>query len=122
MGFMMGWMTPDENRKGTKSGKGRPSKVVGVKGKKVVESIALRKFKKGQWSNEANRPNLDAWEEVQNMEAGPKHKACENLAHREVDSAKEKKLKVEKGTKTLSMLFAAHLGSAEVAKQPCRKQ
>lgn len=122
MGFMMGWITPDENRKGAKSGKGRPSKAIGEKGKKVVGSIALRKFKKGQWANKANRPNFDAWEETQNMGAGPKHKTCENLAHREVDSAREKKLKVEKETKTLSMLFAAHLGSVEVDKQPRREQ
>ena len=35
---------------------------------------------------------------------------------------KEKRLKIEEETKKLSMLFAMHVGSAEVAGQPLRVQ
>ena len=53
---------------------------------------------------------------------GQKRKA-EGRGCSEVGVAKiEKKQKVEDETKKLSMLFATHLGSAEVAGQPRRVQ
>lgn len=36
--------------------------------------------------------------------------------------SREKKVKFEEETKKLSALLATHLGSAEVAEQPCREQ
>ena len=122
MGFMMGWKATNENRKGTKSGKGRPSKVLGEKRKKVFGPVAQNEIKKGQWARLTNRPKIDAMEEVQNIGDGPKRKTSENMDQKKVNTVREKKLKVEEETKRLSVLFATHLGSAEVAKQPHREQ
>ena len=53
---------------------------------------------------------------------GPKRKAeGEGCAEGGVIEV-EKKQKVNDETKRLSVLFATHLGSAEVARQPCRVQ
>ena len=119
MGFTIRWKATDKIGKGAKSGKGRPSKVLGKKGKKVIGPVAQKEIKKGQWSRLTNRPKIDViMEEVQNMEDGPKRKTSEKMDQGEVNIDREKKLKVEKETKRLSALFATHLGLAEVAKQP----
>ena len=110
MGFTIGWKATDENRKGAKSVKGRPSKVLGEKGKKVIRPVAQKEIKKGQWARLTNRPKIDVMEEVQNMRDGPKHKTSEKMDQGEVNIDKEKKLKVEEETKRLSALFATHLG------------
>ena len=47
MGFTIGWKATDENRKGAKSVKDRPSKVLGEKGKKVIRPVAQKEIKKG---------------------------------------------------------------------------
>ena len=47
-----------------------------------------------------------------------KGRGCSKVGVAEI----EKKQKVEDETKKLSMLFATHLGSAEVAGRPCRVQ
>ena len=44
--------------------KGRPSKVLGEKGKKVIRPVAQKEIKKGQWARLTNRPKIDVMEEV----------------------------------------------------------
>lgn len=113
MGFTMGWKATDENSKGTKSGKGRPSKILGEKGKKVSGPVAQKEIKNSQWARLTNRPKIDVMEEVQNMGDGLKCKTSQKMDQGEV--YREKKLKVEKETKRLSVLFTTHLGLAKVA-------
>lgn len=64
MGFTIGWKATDENRKGAKLVKDRPSKVLGEKGKKVIRPVAQKEIKKGQWARLTNRPKIDVMEEV----------------------------------------------------------
>ena len=56
---------------------------------------------------------------MQMIEAGSKRKSNGFEAH---DGEKEKKLKVDEEAKNLGILFAKHLGAAEVAEQACRAQ
>ena len=55
-------------------------------------------------------------------EVGPKRKAEGRGCSEEGVFESDKKQKVDDETKKLSMLFATHLGSAEVAGQPRRVQ
>ena len=56
---------------------------------------------------------------MQMIEAGSKRKSNGFEAH---DGEKEKKPKVDEEARNLGILFAKHLGVAEVAKQPCQAQ
>ena len=60
--------------------------------------------------------------EAQGSEVGMKSKTEGLDGSKEGKVENEKKQKVEEETKTLSMLFATHLGVAKVAKQPRQPQ
>ena len=61
-------------------------------------------------------------EKVMKDEVGFKCKVEKVDSLRGGNHDKEKRLKIEEETKKLSMLFATHVGSAEVAGQPLRVQ
>jgi len=56
------------------------------------------------------------------MESDPKRKCDAIKTDLTEVTGKEKKQRLDEETRSLNILMATHLGSAEVAKQPCRVQ
>nr|POE93788.1 hypothetical protein CFP56_41660 [Quercus suber] len=75
MGFTMGWKATEENRKGTKSGKGKPSKILGEKGKKSTALTFSKQIEEGEEKEavpfrvyvclEECRTKLEAWNKTE---------------------------------------------------------
>lgn len=74
--------------------------------------------KKGCWTKLTDRPNGDRDHGMHVVEVGSKRK--NNVGDTVVTSEgdKEKKLKMDEEARRLGILFATHLGAAEVTKQP----
>ena len=93
-----------------------------MSGKKGIGPGPQSDLKKGQWTRVTNRLNSDLRETIMHGAEGLKRKAKEIQGSEEPNTEKEKKQKREEETKKLSVLFATHLRSAEVAEQPRWRQ
>ena len=56
------------------------------------------------------------------MEYGSKEKRGAGCMHIDIEEGSEKRLKVDEEVSTLNVILATHLGSVEVAGQPCQDQ
>ena len=116
---MLGWNKSKDFQKGGRKVKDKG--VVAKKGGKVLE-VELKLdggSKKGDWTRLAKRDSKEGDHGMQVAEAGSKRKSNGVESH---DGEKEKKPKVDEEARNLGILFAKHLGVAEVAKQPCQAQ
>lgn len=117
-GFQVGWVEKKVGPKGVKSGKkeglkksldlkavtcGPSNKVNGSQG-----------IKKGSWTRLPHKPMENMEVEAQGSGIGMKRKTKGVDGSEEGRVDNEKKQKMEEDTKKLSMLFATHLGAAEV--------
>lgn len=91
LGFSIGRIAIDKQRKSAKSGKIKASKRVGKKVKIGIEPDSQKDTKKGQWTRITNRPNFDLMEEAIHGAEGLKRKASESQIHEESNIVKEKK-------------------------------
>ena len=120
--FVMGWADPNAKNKKGKQGKGK--KVLVEAGNKVATGGPnfSPPSTKGSWTRQLTRPMQESHVHLIQEEVGSKRKLEEPTTLNEHGNEGEKRLKVTEETKKLSALFATHLGSAEVAKQPRRVQ
>nr|POE98037.1 hypothetical protein CFP56_45418 [Quercus suber] len=121
--FQMGWVEEKDNNKGKKTA----GKKVGLKNAQAQNKASggpNRKPndspgpKKGSWTRILHKPKECMEIEAHGIEVGIKRKTEGPEGLQEERGDVEKKQKVDEETKQLSMLFATHLGAAEVAKQP----
>ena len=125
-GFQVGWAEKKVGTKGAKSRKKEgPKKSMGLKnvtcGPNNKPNVSQGP-KKGNWTRLPHMPKENMEVEAQGSEVGMKSKTEGLDGSKEGKVENEKKQKVEEETKTLSMLFATHLGVAKVAKQPRQPQ
>ena len=120
--FSMGWSEASEKKTKVKSS---PSKQVS-KGSNVSAeeggAVLSKGNKKGTWTRLRCKPNIEQMQIEKVENSGPKRKAEKGRNAEEDGIVIEKKQKVDEETKRLSVLFATHLGSAEVAGQPRQVQ
>ena len=117
---MGGWSEPKSSNKEGKVGRRKITKY--DKGVEVATEgpISISEQKKGCWARRTSRPMQDDIEKVMKDEVGFKRKVEKVDSPGGGNHDKEKRLKTEKETKKLSMLFAMHVGLVEVAGQPSR--
>ena len=111
VGFSVGWAEVSEKRKNGKIGHSKHAPAAG----KNDGADLTKEHKNGTWTRLPCRPNNEQMlmDKVENL--GPKRKAEGGGSVEESVFENEKKHKVDDETKRLSILFAIHLGSVEVA-------
>ena len=120
--FSMGWTETSDKRKNVKLGHSKQASKGSVTVVRTDGPDLTKEHKKGTLTRLPCRPNTEQMQMDKKENLGPKRKAeGEGCAEGGVIEVK-KKQKVDDETKRLSVLFATHLGSAQVAGQPCRVQ
>ena len=125
-GFQMGWSEKKAGNKEVKTGKKEGQKKQLV----LKDSISgpnnkpngPQKITKGSWTRFPYKPLENMEVEAQGSGIGMKRKTDGAEGSEEGRVGNEKKQKLEEEAKKLSMLFATHLGAAEVANQLRRAQ
>nr|POE85857.1 uncharacterized protein CFP56_18206 [Quercus suber] len=122
VGFSVGWAEVAEKKKIMKSGQNKKIPKGSIEAGRTDGIEPIKEHKKGTWTRLPCRSNSEQMVMDNPEDLGPKRKAVGRGCSEEGLSEFEKKQKVDVETKKLSMLFATHLGSAEVAGQPRRVQ
>lgn len=120
--FELGWAKAKDKNKSGKKVKGKGLDV--QRGDKEPE----RGPKIGSWPKNGCWTRLTTWANGEGdhvmhvVESGSKRKNNVESMAESNEGEREKKLKVDEEARSLSILFATHLGAAEVAKQPRQDQ
>lgn len=122
LGGTTGQFATDDQKKSANVGESKTTKGPGGSGKIGVGLGPQCDSKRGQRIRVFNRPNSNLREEAMFGAEGLKRKAKELQGSEEPKTEKEKKQKTEEEAKRVSVLSATHLGLAEVAEQPRRRQ
>ena len=117
-GFQIGWVENNKANKGRRSENKSKSTGIELGLNRPIQEAGARA--KGTWVR-INRPAMGKEEIIEHKE-GPKRKNNVQITEEGLVQENEKKVRLEKDTKDLSLPLASEYGSAEVARQPRRVQ
>ena len=117
-GFQIGWVENNKANKGRRSENKSKSTGIELGLNRPIQEAGPRA--KGTWVR-INRPAMGK-EEIIDHKEGPKRKNNMQITEEGLVQENEKKVRLEKDTKDLSLPLASEFGSAEVARQPRRVQ